>query len=175
MRLKKIKKYFLERKYTALLKSPVSGKAPIHKKVTTVGILTIESISKRYDLQSLISKNFDVRNTKIYSYRPYHKENEPSYKHFSENDFDVRGKIKDAGFRDFLDTEFDLLITLFDKKHLYVEYATLVSKAAFKIGFARINQSLFDLEIRSRISDLETYLNEARKYLQILNKIDAEL
>lgn len=175
MRFKKIKKRFLEKRFKTLLLEPIDKRKPIHEKITTVGILSIDSISTTHNLQELISETFEVRNTKIYSFRKYNKENESSYKHFSENDFDWKGNVLDTSLEAFLDTEFDLLITVFDQKNLYLEYVTLLSKATFKVGYAELNQALFDLEIQSSISDIPSYLDEVKKYLQILNRMDSHL
>lgn len=172
MKFKKLKKRFLEKKYNTLLKEPISRKEPVHKNITTVGILSLDSISSQTDLQELIANVLHVRNAKIYSFRPYSKENESSYKHFSENDFDWKGNITDTSLQAFLETEFDLLITFFNQKHLYLEYITLLSKATFKVGQVTLNEHLFDLEVNTESEDLSSYLNETRKYLQILSKMD---
>ncbi len=174
MKFKKIKKRFLEKKYNALLKKPLLKNTPVHKKITTVGILSLDDISKRSNLQQLISDTLNVRNAKIYSFRSYSKDHESSYKHFSENDFDWKGTITDTSLKAFLDTEFDLLITFFSQKHLYLEYVTLLSKATFKVGNANLHEYLFDLEIRTEESDLSSYLGETKKYLQILGRMDRD-
>jgi len=175
MKFKKIKKRFLEKKYKALLKEPISKKEPVHRNITTVGILSVNSISMQEDLQERIANVLHVRNAKIYSFRPYSKENESSYKHFSENDFDWKGNITDSSLHAFLETEFDLLITFFDQRHLYLEYVTLLSKATFKVGHTVLNENLFDLEVNTENRDLVSYLNETKKYLQILGRMDKHL
>lgn len=172
MRFKKIKKRFLEKKYNALLKEPVLKNVQGHKNITTVGILSIDDISKKTNVQQLVCDTLGVRNTKIYSFRTYSKDNESSYKHFSENDFDWKGNITDTSLKAFLDTEFDLLITFFDKKHLYLEYVTLLSKATFKVGNAGLHENLFDLEVQTERTNLESYLIETKKYLIILGKME---
>jgi hypothetical protein len=172
MRFKKIKKRFLEKKYWSLLQNERPTPSPVHNTITTVGIVSTAEFTEGKDVQQLISENFNVRNTKIYSFRQYRKENEPSYKHFSENDFNWKGQITDSSLQAFLDTKFDLLITIFDQKNVYLEYVTLLSKATFKVGFSGINQLLFDLEIQANVSDLTSYTSEAKKYLQILNRME---
>ncbi|MFY0603322.1 MAG: hypothetical protein JXQ93_05200 [Flavobacteriaceae bacterium] len=171
MRFKKIKKRFLEKRFNTLLLKPISKAKPVHEKVTTVGILCHDSFFNRLNLQEMISEAFDVRNSKIYSFRSYHKEHQSSYKHFSENDFDWKGNITDTSLDTFLDTEFDLLITFFDKNNTYIEYVTLLSKASFKVGYAGVNQALFDLEIEFKNIEIQHYLEETKKYLKILNKL----
>ncbi|MDT7833032.1 hypothetical protein RQM59_11610 [Flavobacteriaceae bacterium S356] len=172
MKFRKIKKRFLEKRYQSLLKEPEVKKKPVHQKVTTVGILGLETISQNVDLQQLVTNTFDVRNPKIYSFRAFSKDNESSYKHFSENDFDWKGNITDSSLQAFLDTEFDLLITFFDQKHLYAEYVTLLSKATFKVGYAEVDSRLFDMEVKTEGKDMDAYLNEVKKYLVILNRMD---
>lgn len=171
MRFKKIKKRFLEKKYRALLKYPAKPKDPVHKHITTVGILALNSISSQIDLQKQVADVFGVRNPKIYSFRSYDKEHSPSYKHFSENDFDWKNNITDSSLQAFLDTNFDLLITFFEPNNLYLEYVSLLSQASFKVGYANVNSRLFDLEIQVDHSDISTYLTEVKKYLGILDRL----
>lgn len=171
MKFKKIKRHFLEKKYNALLKNHIVNKQPIHKRITTVGILCTEDVYSNEDLQQLISNIFEVRNTKIYCFRNFSKENESSYKHFSENDFDWKGNVTDTSLQAFLDTKFDLLITFIGQKHMYLEYVTLLSKATFKVGYAGLNEDLFDMEVKVLGTDLPPYLYEVRKYLQVLDRI----
>lgn len=171
MRFKKIKKRFLQKKYQTLLKHPLRRKSPVHKHITTVGILALDSISSNVDLQQHVTDTFGVRNPKIYSFRNFSKDHTASYKHFSEEDFDWKGNITDSSLQAFLDADFDMLITFFERDHLYLAYATLSSKASLKVGYANVNSQLFDLEIQVDHADISTYLLEVKKYLTILDRL----
>lgn len=140
-------------------------------KVKTVAIITTEEISQKYNLQNLVEKSLEIKNTKIYSFRSFNKQNETSLIHFSEKDIAKSGKVINEDFNNFLTEPFGLLIGFFDANHLYVEYATAKSKATYKAGFANVNAHLFDLEIHSKADNTSEFLLELKKYLQILDKL----
>ncbi|MFY0629335.1 MAG: hypothetical protein JXR05_03075 [Flavobacteriaceae bacterium] len=142
-----------------------------NEEIHSVGILTKDELFNELILQELVTEKLALRNPKIYSYRKYNKNDEKSYKHFSENDFNWKGDVVDSSLMNFVEQPFDLLICLFSKKHSYLEYATLLSKARFKVGLANIDENLFDLEISVEPDQVNDFLEEAKKYLSILGKL----
>ncbi|MDG1399087.1 MAG: hypothetical protein P8P88_11940 [Polaribacter sp.] len=54
---------------------------------------------------------------------------------------------------------------------MYLENAVLRSNARFKVGFANVNQSLYDMEISGYPTKFDDFLSELKKYLVILNKL----
>lgn len=167
----KIKHYFIQKKVDKLLSETVNSKTFKNNKITTVGILTLEEDSNILELQELVIEKLKLRNPKIYSYRKFDKNNGKSYKHFSKNDFNWKGKITDTSLLSFIEQPIDLLICFYSKKHFYLEYLTMLSKANFKVGFAGVNQDLFDLEISVKKEQMSYFLNETHKYLTILKKL----
>ncbi len=145
---------------------------PSSKSIQSAGILTFEEISEKWNLQEMAREYFDVRNSQIYSYRKYDKHLEKSFKHFSENDFNVKGKIVDPSLQSFIDSPLDLLICVFDKKHLYLEYAAVLSKADFKLGFSSVSSDIYNMEVQESIDNVEGFFKESSKYLSIMKKID---
>ena len=59
----------------------------------------------------------------------------------------------------------------FNKNNLYLENAVLHSNAKFKVGFAKVNQNLYDLEIAEYPTKVESFLSELKKYLIVLKKL----
>ena len=99
------------------------------EKINTVGILSVDGISRMINIQDLVTSHLGLRNPKIYSFRKFDKNLESSYKHFSENDFNWKGEITDSSLLSFLEQPFDLLICFYTEKNMYLEYATLLSEA----------------------------------------------
>ena len=95
----------------------------------------------------------------------------PSYKYFSEKDFNWKGEPKNKFFKSFIEEPHDLLIGYFNKNNLYIENAVLRSNAKFKVGFANVNQALYDMEIAEYPTKVESFLSELKKYLIIMNKL----
>ncbi|MGC6284927.1 MAG: DUF6913 domain-containing protein [Polaribacter sp.] len=141
------------------------------KEIKTVGILTTELFFNTIELKEEVERVLNLRNAKIYCYRPYKKSNTISYKHFSEKDFNWKGKVIQPNFNSFIEEPFDLLIGYFDKSNLFLESAVLQSKATFKVGIAKVNQMLYDIEIKSNPYKVEEFLTELKKYLILIEKI----
>ncbi|WP_369048857.1 hypothetical protein [Tenacibaculum sp. UWU-22] len=171
MIIKKIKQNILVNKYNKLLAEAVKNKQISAKIINSVAILTTEDISDTFDLQKQIERQLNLRNPKIYSFRDNEKYKKPSFKHFSEKAFNWKGNIIDKSLESFLEQPFDLLINYYNQKNQYLEYVTLQSKAAFKVGFSGINKQLFDMEIIEKIENPEVFMSELARYLRVLKKL----
>lgn len=165
------KKRILRKRFQKLLAQKESERVISKSEIKTVGILSTDDISNWIDIREKVEKTFDISNTKIYSYRVYSRKNAPSYKHFSEKDFNLRGRISQPNFKLFIDQPFDLLIGFFNKKNVFLESAVLESNAKFKVGIAKVNQDLYDIEIAEYPKNIDNFLLELKKYLHILKKI----
>ena len=171
MKFTKFKENILKKKFDKSLSKLTENRIFFEKEIHIIGILTTEDIASKIDVQSEVEKIFNIKNSKIYSYRAYDKLDELSYKHFSENDINWKGEFTDASFLSFLDEPFDLLIGYFNTNNLYLETAVLQSKASFKVGFSNVNTNLYQIEIAEKITNIKQYTLELKKYLQILKKI----
>ena len=154
-----------------LVNNSINDRVTSNQKIHSVGILTEDVLFNERELQDLVIEKFALRNPKVYSFRKYSKDNESSYKHFSENDFNWKGAIVDTSLKSFLEESFDLLLCFYSKKNPYLEYVTLLSAAHFKVGFAEVNEHLFDLEISVKPDQIDDFFGEAKKYLSILAKL----
>ena len=172
MPLGKFKEQFLSKNFHKKLKEIPDVRIPISKEIHSVAILTTDECSKELDLVSEVKNNFNsVRNVHIYSYRKFKSSDSVTYKHFTERDFDWKGKVKDPSFENFLENPFDLLIGYFHEKNLYLEVATLKSNASFKIGFANVNDKLFDIVVNEDPVKIDSFIKVIKKYLELLHKI----
>ncbi|NVK52277.1 MAG: hypothetical protein HWD85_05030 [Flavobacteriaceae bacterium] len=172
MAFQKIKEKILLRKFQKELKGAPEIRNTSTKEIFNVGILTTQTYSEKNQLSEKLTSTIDtIRNVQVYSFKLYDKYDEKSYKHFTENEFDWRGEIKEPSFESFLEKPFDLLIGYFDTKHLYLEYAALKSNATFKIGFAGVNDKIFDMVISEKPTNIDRFMEVTKQYLKILNKI----
>lgn len=139
--------------------------------IKNIGIISFDEITKWIDVKSEVERIFENCAVEIYNFRPHSKKNMPSKIHFSEKTFGWKAQVKDVNFKQFLENPFDLLIGYFNKNNLYTELAVLNSKATFKAGISKVNQKLYDIEIKEYPKNTERFLLELKKYLTILNKI----
>ncbi len=166
----KLKAKNIQKEYEKLVKKNREREKSLTP-IRSAAIISTEEISRKFDLQEKVEQYLNVRNSRIYNYRSYEKGMLSSYKHFTENDINWQGKVTDVSFKSFIDHPFDLLVCFFDENHPYLEYAAAISNAGFKIGFAKVNSDLFELEISEKTENPDAFFGEARRYLSILNKL----
>ena len=162
------KKYFLRRQFQKKLIENAVHRTVSQKEIKTVGIITTDEISKWVNVKEEVEKILNLKNVKIYSFRP---QNKNSNKYFSEKDFNWQGNIYKTDFKSFIDEPFDLLIGYFNKNNLFLESSVLQSNALFKVGISGVNQELYDIEIAETPIETERFFLELKKYLIIIRKL----
>ena len=166
-----MKKSFIKKRFNKLLKQKEEQREVSNDEVYTVGIIASGEIYKWMKIENEVERILGLGNVRIYNYRPFNKMDIPSYKYFSEKDFNWKGEPKNKFFKSFIEEPHDLLIGYFNKNNLYIENAVLRSNAKFKVGFANVNQALYDMEIAEYPTKVESFLSELKKYLIIMNKL----
>jgi len=109
---------------------------------------------------------------KIIGYKKEQDKNSPySTPIFSENDLGWGGKIVNSYALEFLNKEYDMLVSYYTNDNLIMQLMTLQSKARIKVGFGEIDKNLNDLILNTPITDFSIFKNELRKYLSVLGEI----
>ena len=143
-------------------------------RIKTVGIILNLDEYKNYDEIREIFKRLGVHENKI-KFITYISKNETKLNrwdsYFESKDFGWNGVIKNLDFIEFIDTDFDVLISYYRKNNLELNFATVCSKARFKIGISKINQNINDFTIDISTNFIEIFAKELKKYLQGLNMI----
>ena len=98
------------------------------------------------------------------------KENELSYL-YSSKDFGWYGKVNSEAIKNILTKKYDLLINYSKVDNLYSNLLILQCKAGFKVGFASLDNRLYDMLIDCKPTEISLFNKELKKYLEILNKI----
>ncbi len=166
-----MKKSFIKKNFKKLLVKKLEEKEFNKEEIYNVGVLSSYDISQYVNISSQVENILGLGNVRIYNYRPYSSKDVPSYKFFTEKDFTWKGKPKNKQLKSFLEEPFDLLIGYFHKPNLYLENAVLWSEASLKVGFAKVNQDIFDIEIAENPSNVIRFLEEVKKYLIVMNKL----
>ena len=166
-----MKRVFVNKRFQKLLLEKEANRTVSHQKIKTVGVISSEEISKWIDISKEIKSIFDIDDVKVYSFKPASQKTEQKAHFFSEKSFGWQAQVKDAKLKAFLNEPFDLLIGYFNKNSLYTELAVLQSNASFKAGISKVNQHLYDLEIAEFPKNIDRFLEELKKYLQILQKL----
>lgn len=146
----------------------------LDNKVNSLAILLDSDNKAELITEDLAKKlNFDIGKIKIIVYGDFQETAtqiiNPNY--FTEKEFGYKGVIKSNNLKSFVKTEFDVLINYAPQTNLFINMVTLLSKAKFKIGFANIDDRLFNLVVSEDTHNPSVFNSEVKKYLTILNKL----
>lgn len=166
-----MKRVFVNKRFQKLLEEKEANRKVSNQKIKTIGVISSEEISKWMDISKEIKTIFNVEDVNVFSFKSTSQKTVQKANFFSEKSFGWKGQVKDAKLKAFLNEPFDLLIGYFNKNSLYTELAVLQSNASFKAGISKVNQQLYDLEIAEYPKNVDRFLEELKKYLQILQKL----
>ena len=142
--------------------------------ITSIGLLIDESYFAEINLlvNELSSNGILANNIEVIVYRDRLKKNKNiSQATFSSKDLNWNGTIDNVAVNDFVNKEFDLLISYYDVEKAILLVLTNESKARFKVGFSSIDKRLNDLMINTNVENYKVFTHELFRYLKILNKI----
>lgn len=142
--------------------------------IKKIGIVVDTSHFK--DTESLVkqleSSGIHKENITVIEYSDtYCKSEIKTYNCFGVSDLKWNGKISSTLVNDFINEDFDLLISYYDIEKAILLRVTHSSKAVFKVGFSSIDKRLNHLMIETEVSDFALFIHELFKYLKVLNKI----
>ena len=171
MALSAIKTKAILKKTDKLLKNK-NNSLQISKNIKTVGIIVNEGSDFNFDLLKKLQKEI-ASGSNNFSVLTCKKTND-SYNEFrgvilKESDFSWNGSLKSIEATDFLNTPFDMLIDFTNNTEVYNNFLVAKSQAKFKVGYANIDERLYDLMIDSE--SIPLFINELIKYLKILRKL----
>ena len=172
MFLNYLKDFFLKR----LLKNSLHNvkSSTLTTSIKTVGVLIDESyfFEKEALVQELIANGILERNIKVIVYRDKLKKNETfSQPTFGIKQLNWKAEIENPIIKDFINEEFDLLISYYDVEKVILLTITHNSEAQFKVGFSSIDKRLNHLMINTNAENYKVFVHELFRYLRILNKI----
>jgi len=92
------------------------------------------------------------------------------YKVFTYKNINWNTTFDSQVVNDFINDDFDLLISYYDIEKAPLLLVTNLSKAKFKVGFASIDKRLNHFMIDTTAENYNVFIDELFKYLKILNK-----
>jgi hypothetical protein len=142
--------------------------------IKTIGLLIDESyfFEKEELIKELYANGIFEYNIKTIVYLDKFKKNEQYSRHtFGMEHLNWKAEISDLAVLDFINEDFDLLISYYDIEKSILLNITNNSKAKFKAGFSSIDKRLNHLMITTNAEKYKVFVQELFKYLKILNKI----
>jgi hypothetical protein len=144
--------------------------------IRTVGLLLDETgfSEKESFIQELISNGFLVDNISIIVYRDLKNKKETYTRYtFDSAALNWNGTITDSTVNEFIEMEFDLLVSYYEIEKVILVLITNNSKAKFKVGFSAVDKKFNHLIISTGTENYSVFVHELFKYLKILNKIES--
>ncbi|WP_443135210.1 DUF6913 domain-containing protein [Flavobacterium sp. KACC 22758] len=139
--------------------------------IQTVGLL-VDETQFRYSkelIKELISNGIAEENIKIVAYRrKFKKKKIYSKPTFGRKHIDWRGQVTEAFLSEFIDTEFDLLISYYEVETPILMMLTSKSKAKFKVGFSSVDKKLNRWMIETTTAEYKLFISELFRYLKSL-------
>ncbi|MCF6349988.1 MAG: hypothetical protein L3J23_03030 [Flavobacteriaceae bacterium] len=146
----------------------------VSSRVNTVGIIVDEGSKFNFESLKELQKNIASDSTNFHVLtckNTTDNYNEFRGVSFNEKDFSWNGTLKSKEVNFFLESNFDMLIDYTKSATIYKKYLVAKSNAKFKVGYAAIDNRLFDFMIAVENEKISQFNKELIKYLKILNKI----
>jgi len=143
-------------------------------KIKTVGVIIDQRHFSETNafIKELIANGILEDNIEVIVYREALKKSTNNVRAtFSSKHLKWNAEIDNPAVNDFIDKEFDLLISYYDVEKAILLIATHNSKAHFKVGFSAIDKRLNNLMINTNAENYKVFTHELFRYLKILNKI----
>jgi len=100
------------------------------------------------------------------------KKNETfDYTVFTYRNINWNATFDSSEVNNFINYDFDLLISYYDMEKAPLLMVTNLSKSKFKVGFASIDKRLNHFMIDTNAENYTVFIEELFKYLKILNKL----
>lgn len=137
--------------------------------IETIGLLIDESNFRHSKAlrKELILNGIDSERIKIVVYRNKFKDKKTySFPTFSKKHIGWLGNSKVDFLTEFIETEFDLLISYYDVQKPILKLITNKSKVKFKVGFASIDKNINRWMINTSLENYKLFVFELFKYLK---------
>lgn len=141
----------------------------ITKNVQTIGLLTDESNFAHSEvlIKELTLQGIAPENIKTVAYSGNFKEKETYLRPtFGKKHINWKGEITEEFLKEFVNSEFDLLLSYYDVENVFLMLMTSKSKARFKVGFSSVDQSLNRFMISTELGNYKLFVSELFRYLK---------
>ncbi|QLC65168.1 hypothetical protein LPB248_02395 [Flavobacterium sp. LPB0248] len=167
MFLNYIKEFFVKKSLNVNLNNEKSG--VLAKNVQTIGLLIDESTFENSEalIKELTLHGIALENIKVLAYREKFKEKETYFRPtFGKKHINWKGEVIEGYLNEFVNSEFDLLLSYYDVENVFLMFITNKSKAKFKIGFSAVDQNLNRLMINTELGNYKLFISELFRYLK---------
>ncbi|MBE7653465.1 hypothetical protein J2Q11_11625 [Tenacibaculum finnmarkense genomovar finnmarkense] len=167
----KLKEKSIQKFYNKTIVEKNAKNQPQHK-VKKIAILLDNESLENIVITSLTNQlSLKKEAITVLIYKPFEKKQEVLPTFFTDKEVGFKAGLKSDKLKSFVKNEYDLLINYIKTPNLYLNIITLLSKATLKVGFADVDDRLYDLVIADNSFNEAVLNQELKKYLTILKKI----
>ena len=137
--------------------------------IQTIGLVVDESKFRdsKALIKELVSYGIAPEKIKIIAYRrKFKKQKTYSKPTFGKKNINWKGELTEPFLKEFIETEFDLLISYYDVENIALMMVTSKSKARFKVGFSSVNTRLNRWMFNTAMEEYKLFVSELFKYLK---------
>jgi len=149
----------------------------LNNKLKTIGFLVDESQFQDFDKLYAFYKPFGLqpKDVKVFSFIRF-KKSLPTLRQnqLHHKEINWKGHITNSNATEFLDSEFTVLVALYNGRNTFLDLMVSESKAHFKVGFHKSDPKLYDLLLGIDPNDVELLEKELLKYTKVLNKLESK-
>ncbi|NHM02635.1 DUF6913 domain-containing protein [Flavobacterium difficile] len=167
-----IKDFFLKRKVNRKLANYQLQMS--EDKIVSIGVLIDANYFSNQEalISEIEAQGIKRENIEILSFVNKNKKTLlEKFDYFFRKDITLGGLFKSERVTNFINKNFDLLISYYDVQNPTLLLVTKGSKAKFKVGFHTIDKRIHHLSINTIVENYSEFISELFKYLKILKKI----
>ena len=134
-------------------------------KVASIGVVfNTDEINEIPDFNGLAQAlGIEKEKVEVIAFKYRVEENESLFNPtFSSKQIGWRGVIKDQTLQQFLNKEFDILISYYKKDVTALKLITVASKAKLKVGVLETDERINDIIIKIEINNFSTFTSEIK-------------
>tara|TARA_R110001583_G_scaffold16307_3_gene66990 strand:+ start:1336 stop:1857 length:522 start_codon:yes stop_codon:yes gene_type:complete len=136
-------------------------------------IIFVDEFSVKSNIKNYLIKQLKISedNIDVVFFQQKMSKNNDLNNVFSPKDFGWYGKVNSIELKNILTKKYDLLINYSKVENIYSNLLILQCKANLKVGFASLDNRLYELLINCKINEIDLFNTELKKYLEILKRI----
>ena len=164
-----VREYFLQK---MIRKIDLRRQTVTYNSAQTIGVLFDATELSHRERIIQFSEDLKSKDKKVKLLGFFNNKQEVSnfpFNAFNKNDIDWLMRPKGEVVQSFMNTDFDLLIGVYEGNNLPLEYIAALSKAHLRVGPYTDNIYCYDLMIDTDKQNLDNYISQMEFYLKRLN------
>jgi len=128
-----------------------------------------QDLQEKYFNQLIKILNCKKENVFVLNYKESIPEERETESHlFSSKDIGWNATLKSVSLKEYVERDYDLLISFYTDENLALASLTTLTNAAFKVGLKASESMPYDLSIQTSTNEQAIFISELERYLTLL-------